>query len=125
MNCPPNIEEIRKYAEEIKLDVKYLLGEKYYGNLFLSSCVRIPSNVVFNVVDSMFSPFIVSLPSDVVFNVSESLYLNSVRVLSDNIVFNVGNVLDLQRVESIHSSVQFVNCKRLILPTDKKVKIIW
>ena len=46
MNYPENIEEIRKFAEKINLDVKYLLGEKYEGGLkFLDIVEHLPANI--------------------------------------------------------------------------------
>ena len=56
MNYPDNIEEIKKFAEEIKIDVKYLLGEKYDGLLFLDSVKSLPSNIVFNVKRNIYFP---------------------------------------------------------------------
>ncbi len=49
MNYPENIEEIKMFAEEINIDVKYLLGEKYEGYLNLSYVESLPANIVFNV----------------------------------------------------------------------------
>ena len=49
MIYPPNIKEIQKFAEEIELDVKYLLGEIYNGNLNLFYVKSLPANIVFNV----------------------------------------------------------------------------
>ena len=103
MIYPPNIEEIRKFAEETYIDVKYLLGEKYpYGMVFNS--LYIPENIVFNV---------------------KVLWLNNLVNVPANTVFNIEGILRFGSVDSIHSSVQFVNFGRLILPEDKKVKIIW
>ena len=103
MIYPPNIEEIRKFAEENGIDVKYLLGEKYsYGMIFNSR--QMPENIVFNV---------------------EALWLHLLVDVPANTVFNIKGTLRLVSVKSIHSSVQFVNFGRLTLPEDKKVKIIW
>lgn len=104
MNYPPNIEEIRKFAEYFHIDVKYLLGELCDGDLWLS--------------------YVVFLPPIIVFNVGGNLSLNSVKVLPKNIVFNVGGDLFLRSVENVHSSVQFVNYKILFLPFDE-VKVKW
>ena len=49
MTYPENIEEIKKCADENRIDVKYLLGEIYEWNLFLSSVQSLPSNTIFNV----------------------------------------------------------------------------
>ena len=103
MIYPPNIEEIKRFARKINIDVKYLLGELCDGDLWLS--------------------YVVFLPPNIVFNVGGNLSLNSVKVLPKNIVFNIGGVLYINRVRNIHSSVQFVNYGRLFLPFDKKVKV--
>lgn len=105
MVYPPNIDEIRKFAGKINLDVKYLLGERYEDNLNLR--------------------FVESLPADIVFNVNSFLNLGYVRSIPANTVFNIKGLLWLDYVETIHSSVQFINFGHLVLPTYKKVKIIW
>ena len=56
MEYPENIEEIKKFAKEIKLDVKYLLGEKYEGNLNLPSVQSLPANTKFNVDGNIYLP---------------------------------------------------------------------
>lgn len=104
-SLPPNIEEIRKFAKEIKLDVKYFLGEMHCGDLWVDRVKTLPENITFNVVGS--------------------LGLESVRCLPKNIIFNVCHYLYLNSVETIHSSVQFVDFVHLVLPEDRKVKIIW
>ena len=125
MIYPPNIKEIRKFAEEYGIDVKYLLGEKYESGLDLFSVKSLPDNIVFNVGGWLDLSSVKSLPDNVVFNVGGDLDLFSVESLPANIVFNVGRYVDLNSVEFIHSSVKFVNYERLVLPEDKKVKIIW
>ena len=105
MIYPPNIKEIEKFAEEIGKDVKYLLGEKYEGDLDLY--------------------YVKSLPANIVFNVGGGLNLSSVKSLPENITFYIKGSVWLESVETIHSSVKFVNFGRLILPPAKKVKIIW
>ena len=75
MKYPENIEEIEKFAEEIGIDEKYLLGKKYEGYLRL--------------------PFVESLPANIKFNVGGYLNLYSVKSLPDNIVFNVGKGIHL------------------------------
>lgn len=105
MVYPKNIEEIKKFAKEIKLDVKYLLGEKYVGNLYLA--------------------LVKSLPNNIVFNVGGYLNLFSVEFLPDNIVFNVGDWLWLHSVESLPSTTVFNVSGKIIFPTKHKVKIIW
>lgn len=69
MNYPNNIEEIKKFAREIGIDEKYLLGKKYEGYLRL--------------------PFVESLPDNIIFNVGGWLSLRSVKSLSSNTIFNV------------------------------------
>ena len=44
MVYPENVEEIRRFAKEIKLDVKYLLGETYEGKFLLLTDLYLPSN---------------------------------------------------------------------------------
>ena len=105
MNYPDNIEEIKKFAEEIKLDVRYLLGEKYDGNLNLA--------------------YVQSLPDNIVFNVGGGLVLYSVKSLPDNIVFNVGGYLNLSSVESLPANTIFNVGRSVYLPTKHKVKVIW
>ena len=105
MNYPDNIEEIEKFAEEIGIDVKNLLGEKYEGDLDLSS--------------------VKSLPSNIVFNVGGDLYLYSVRSLPDNIVFNVGGFLNLCSVKSLPSNTIFNVNKKVNFSTKHKVKVVW
>jgi hypothetical protein len=105
MTYPENIEEIKKFADEIGIDVKYLLGEKWKGNLDLRSAKSLPANIVFNV--------------------GGYLYLNSVKSLPANIVFNVGGYLYLYSVKSLSSSTNFNVGKGIHLPTKRKVKVIW
>ena len=83
IQIPENIEEIRKFADEIGIDVKYLLGEKYEGDLYLSYVCYLPDNIVFNVGEFLFLCSVKSLPSVIIFNVSGKVYLseeNKVKV---------------------------------------------
>ena len=105
MEYPENIEEIEKFAKKINIDVKYLLGEKYEGHLYLSS--------------------VQSLPDNIVFNVGGSLSLRSVKSLPANIVFNVGGSLNLYSVESLPANVLFNVSRKIYFPTKHKVKVIW
>ena len=105
MNYLKNIKEIKKFAEKINIDVKYLLGEKYEGNLWLD--------------------YIESLPANIVFNVGRNLNLYSVCSLPDNIVFNVGRNLVLNSVESLPSNVIFNVAGEVCFPLTHKVKVIW
>ena len=105
MNYPDNIEEIKKFAKKIKLDVEYLLGEKYKGALNLRS--------------------VKSLSANIVFNVGGFLWLDSVKSLSDNIVFNVGGNLDLSSVKSLPNNIVFNVNGKIYFPTKHKVKVIW
>jgi hypothetical protein len=105
MDYPDNIEEIKKFAEEIDLDVKYLLGEKYEGDLWLY--------------------FVESLPANIVFNVGGYLDLRSVESLPANIVFNVGGYLWLSCVESVSSNNELNVNGKIYFPIDHKVKVIW
>lgn len=74
MNYPENIEEIKKFAKEIGIDVKYLLGEKYEGGLSLSSVESLPANIVFDVGGWLYLNSVESLPDNVVFNVDDDIY---------------------------------------------------
>ena len=102
---PENIEEIKKFAEMINIDVKYLLGEKYEDRLALD--------------------FVESLPDNIQFNVGGDLYLYSVQSLSDNTVFNVGGCLDLRSVKSLPANILFNVRRKIYLPTKHKVKVLW
>lgn len=105
MEYPENIEEIEKFAKKINIDVKYLLGEKYEGNLYLT--------------------YVQSLPNNIVFNVGGHLYLRSVKSLPANIVFNVGGYLNLYSVKSLPSDIIFNVSRKIYLSTEYKVKVIW
>ena len=105
MNYPENIEEIEKFAKDINIDVKYLLGEKYERSLWLYSVRSLPANIVFNVGGHLDLRFVESLPENIVFNVGSVLWLPHVQSLPSNVIFNVdGNVC---------------------FPIDHKVKVIW
>jgi len=105
MEYPENIEEIEKFAKKINIDVKYLLGEKYEGSMWLPSVRSLPENIKFNVGGSLNLYSVCSLPDNIVFNVGRNLVLYSVESFPSNVIFNVdGNV-----------SFPFVH----------KVKVIW
>ena len=83
MNKPVNYKEIEEFAKSINLDVKYLLGEKYEEDLYLSYVCYLPDNIVFNVGEFLFLCSVKSLPSVIIFNVSGKVYLseeNKVKV---------------------------------------------
>ena len=124
MNYPPNIEEIRKFAEEYGIDVKYLLGEKYESGLDLFSVKSLPDNIVFNVGGWLILSSVKSLPNNVVFNVGGGLNLRSVKSLPNNIVFNVGCCLFLNSVETLPSNVIFNVDGEVCFPLTRKVKVI-
>jgi hypothetical protein len=105
MTYPDNIEEIKKFAKKIKLNVKYLLGEKYEGYMNLY--------------------FVLYLPKNIIFNVDGDLYLDSVESLPDNIKFNVGKNLCLDSVQSLPSNTIFNVNGKIYFPTNHKVKVIW
>ena len=105
MNYPDNIEEIKKFAKRINLDVKYLLGEKYDGFLFLGSVRSLPENIVFNVSGWLDLYSVESLPDNIEFNVGGNLYLYSVKYLPSNTIFNVK--------------------RNIYFPTNHEVKVIW
>ena len=71
---PENIEEIKKFAEGICIDVKYLLGKRYGCSLYLTSVVSLPDNIVFDVGGSLYLPSVESLPSNTIFNINEKIY---------------------------------------------------
>lgn len=110
-----NIEEIIKFAEEINLDVKYLLGERYNGNLDLSFVTDIPNGVKFYIKGDLYLPNISCVPSDVVFNVGSYLNLKSVKYLANGIVFNVGGSLNLTNLEDLPDNTKFVVGRDLIM----------
>ena len=74
MNYPDNIEEIKKFAKEIGIDVKYLLGEKWEGNLGLRYVKTLPDNIQFNVGGWLYLPSVQTLPANIVFNVNRKIY---------------------------------------------------
>ena len=74
MNCPDNIEEIKKFAKKIKLDVEYLLGEKYEGDMYLTYVKSLPANIVFNVGGWLNLPSVQSLPANIIFNVGGKIF---------------------------------------------------
>ena len=143
---PENIEEIKKFAKKIDIDVKYLLGEKYEGDLSLwsDSVVSLPDNIKFNVgglvlysVESLPDNIVFniggylslysveSLPDNIVFNVGGCLWLSSVESLPANIVFNIGGYLDLISVRSLQNDIIFNVGGKIFFPTKHKVKVIW
>ena len=125
MEFPENIEEIKKFAKKIKLDVKYLLGEKYEGYLNLSSVESLPKNIIFNVGADLNLSFVKSLPDNIIFNVGGYLDLYSVESLPDNIEFNVGGYLDLSSVQYLPANTIFNVDDNIYFPTKHKVKVIW
>ena len=68
MNKLSNYKEIEAFAKSINLDVKYLMGEKYGGNLDLSSLTSIPENFNVTVVGDLDISSLTSLPEN--FNVT-------------------------------------------------------
>ena len=56
MVYPENIEEIKKFAEGICIDVKYLLGKRYGCSLYLTSVESLPSNTIFNINEKIYFP---------------------------------------------------------------------
>ena len=125
MNYPENIEEIKKFANDNNINVKYLLGEKWEGNLHLRSVESLPENIVFVVGGLMNLPYVRSLPDNIVFDVDGSLNLDSVKSLPDNIRFNVGGWLNLFSVESLPSNTIFNVGGDILFPTKHKVKVDW
>ena len=105
MVYPENIEEIKKFAEGICIDVKYLLGKRYGCSLYLTSVKSLPDNIVFDVGGSLYLSSVVSLPDNIVFDVGGSLYLPSVESLPSNTIFNIN--------------------EKIYFPIDHKVKVIW
>ena len=77
MNYPDNIEEIKKFAKRINLDVKYLLGEKWEDNLWLDYIESLPANIQFNVGAGLDLYFVRSLPENIVFNVEGDVYFQT------------------------------------------------
>lgn len=124
MNYPENIKEIKKFAEKINIDVRYILGEKYEGDMWLPSVRFLPANIVFNVGSYLNLSSVKSLPENIVFNVG-GLNLYSVLSLPDNIQFNVGGSLILSSVQSLSPNTIFNVNGDIYFPTDHKVKVDW
>ena len=125
MNYPDNIEEIKKFAKDNNIDVKYLLGEKWESDLWLDYIESLPNNIVFNVDGCLDLPSVKSLSDNIVFNVGGWLDLYSVIRSPKNIVFNVGGWLSLRSVQSLSSNTIFNVDGNIYFPTDHKVKVIW
>lgn len=125
MKYPENIEEIEKFAREIGIDEKYLLGKKYEGYLRLPFVESLPDNIIFNVGDDLYLYSVEYLSDNIVFNVEGNLNLYSVKSLPDNIVFNVGGPLALCSVKSLPANILFNVRRKIYLPTKHKVKVIW
>ena len=126
MDYPENIEEIKKFAEDIGIDVEYLLGEKWEVNLVLPNSVKsLPANIEFNVGGWLWIPSAESLSANIKFNVGGYLSLSSVKSLQDNTVFNVGGWLDLISVQSLPANTKFNVDGNIYLPMKHKVKVIW
>lgn len=104
---PENIEEIKKFAEEIKLDVKYLLGEKWEGDLNLNGVTNIPRNVYFNVERDLLLPDLRYVPEGVWFYVGAYLCLSSVEKLSSKLNVIVGGSLVLSNLSHIPDDTVF------------------
>ena len=75
MSYPKNIEEIKMFAKDIGIDVKYLLGKKWKGNLLLGGVRHVPAHVQFNVDGWLGFIRVDSVHSSVVFNVSGKVRL--------------------------------------------------
>ena len=125
MEYPENIEEIRKFAEKIDLDVKYLLGEKYEGHLNLYSVESLPKNIIFNVGTDLNLSSVKSLPANIIFNVDGWLDLSSVVSLPNNIIFNVDGNLILYSVNYLPSNTIFNVNEKIFFSNAHKVKVIW
>lgn len=85
---PKNIEEIKMFAKDIGIDVKYLLGKKWKGDLFLGFVRHVPAHVQFNVDGCLGFIRVDSIHSSAVFNVSGKTKIGLVY-------------LDIQKVEVI------------------------
>lgn len=125
MNYPENIEEIKKFAKEINLDVKYLFGEKWEWDLNLCYVKSLPANIVFNISGYLDLDHVISFPPNIEFNVDGWLDLLSVETLPKNTVFNVGKNLWLPKIKSVSSDVVFNVGGSIYLNVDHKVKVLW
>ena len=105
MNKPVNYKEIEEFAKTINLDVKYLLGEFYEGNLYLSSLKKLPENTTFNVGGYLDLRSLTSLPANTTFNVGYSLYLSSLKSLSKNYKISLKNNLYIDDKEILSKIV--------------------
>ena len=82
MNKPVNYKEIEEFAKTINLDVKYLLGEFYEGNLNLSSLKSLPENTTFNIGGSLDLESLKSLSKNYKISLKNNLYIDDKEILS-------------------------------------------
>ena len=76
MITPDNYKEIEEFAKTINLDVKYLLGEFYEGNLNLSSLTSLPENTTFNVGGYLDLSSLKSLSKNYKISLKNNLYID-------------------------------------------------
>ena len=80
MNKISNYKEIEAFAKSINLDVKYLLGEKYEGDLDLSSLTSIPENFNVTVGGTLWLRSLTSIPEKYKSSLMCDLYINAAEV---------------------------------------------
>ena len=126
MNTPSNYKELEAFAKSINLDVKYLLGEKYEGNLDLSSLTSLPENFNVTVGGYLDLGSVTSIPENFNVTVGGSLYLNSLKTIQENFNVTVGGYLDLGSLKSLPENYK-ISLKGDLYIDDNKVstKVIY
>ena len=84
MSYPENIEEIKMFAKDVGIDVKYLLGKKWKRNMLLGFVRHVPANVQFNVDGWLGFVRVDSVHSNVIFNVDGNVslpFVHKVKVI--------------------------------------------
>ena len=101
MNTPSNYKELEEFAKSINLDVKYLLGEKYEGSLYLNSLTSLPENFNVTVGGNIDLSSLKTLPENFNVTVGGNLWLDSVTSLPKNFNVTVGGSLDLNSLKTL------------------------
>ena len=110
MNKPVNYKEIEESAKTINLDVKYLLGEFYKENLYLSSLNELPENTTFNVGRNLYLNSLKELPNSYNITLKGGIYIDDTDILS-KIVYEKLNEDDIMYFENDFILVDGIHCK--------------
>ena len=105
MNTPSNYKEIEAFAKSINLDVKYLLGEKYEGNIYLCSLTSLPENFNVTVGGNLRLDSLKSLPENYKISLKGDLYINTFGV-SKKVIYNkidVDSIITFEGTNYIHA----------------------